>query len=55
MMMDYDTVLVDDALSANSREEHENTMNNFVLFFGDVLTTDEVIERVKPAQPVKAA
>lgn len=55
MMLDYDTVMVDDALSANSREEHANTLNNFMLFFGDVLTTDEVIERVKAAQPAKAA
>jgi ureidoacrylate peracid hydrolase len=50
MMMDYATVMVDDTLSAFSREEHVNTLNNFMLFFGDVLSADDVIARIKPAR-----
>ena len=46
MMMNYATVMVDDALSAMTPEEHINTLHNWMLYFGDVLTADEVIERL---------
>ncbi len=55
MMMDYATIMVDDALSAVTPAEHEHCLNNWMLFFGDVLSTDEVVQRLVPvAAPVGA-
>ncbi|PPE67374.1 isochorismatase family cysteine hydrolase [Caldimonas caldifontis] len=57
MMMDYATIMVDDALSAVTPQEHEHCLNNWMLFFGDVLSTGEVIERLRPghaARPMSA-
>lgn len=48
MMMDYATVMVDDALSAVTPAEHEHCLNNWMLFFGDVLSTEEVVQRLAP-------
>jgi len=50
MMMDYATIMVDDALSAVTPQEHEQCLNNWMLFFGDVLTTGDVIERLRPTR-----
>lgn len=47
MMMDYATVMVDDALSAFTPEEHVQCLHGWMLFFGDVLSTGEVIERLR--------
>lgn len=47
MMMDYATIMVDDALSAVTPAEHEHCLNNWMLFFGDVLTGDEVVQRLQ--------
>lgn len=49
MMMDYATIMVEGALSAFSPEEHTQCLHNWMLFFGDVLSTGEVIERLRPA------
>lgn len=46
MMMDFKTVMVADALSAVTPIEHESTLHNWMLFFGDVLDADEVIARL---------
>jgi ureidoacrylate peracid hydrolase len=48
MMMDYATIMVDDALSAVTPAEHEHCLNNWMLFFGDVLSTEEVVQRLQP-------
>lgn len=42
MMMDFRTVMVDDALSAVTREEHVQSLCHWILFFGDVLSTEQV-------------
>ncbi|MDL9999475.1 cysteine hydrolase [Variovorax sp. J22P240] len=47
MMMNYATVMVEDALSAVTTEEHVHSLNNWMLFFGDVLTVDEVGKRLR--------
>jgi len=47
MLMDYATVMVEDALSAFTPEEHVQCLHNWMLFFGDVLSTGEVIERLR--------
>lgn len=49
MMMDYATIMVEDALSAVTPEEHTQSLHNWMLFFGDVLPTGEVIEYLRPA------
>jgi len=54
MMMDYATVMVHDALSAVTPQEHEHSLHNWMLFFGDVLGTQEIIARLQAA-PVAAA
>jgi nicotinamidase-related amidase len=55
MMMDYATVLVDDALSAVTPQEHEQSLQNWMLFFGDVLGTQEIAERLQAAPRAVAA
>ena len=47
MMLDYATIMVDDALAAVTPYEHEHSLNNWMLFFGDVLTVDEVVQRLR--------
>lgn len=49
MMMDYRSIMVEDALSSFTEIEHINALHNWILFFGDVLSTDEVISRLRPA------
>ena len=43
MMMNYRTLMVEDACAAGDRALHEATLNSFYLFFGDVQTTDQVV------------
>jgi ureidoacrylate peracid hydrolase len=49
MMLNYRTVMVSDACSANTQEEHEATLSNFLLNFGDVQTVDEVVAAMQRA------
>ncbi len=49
MMMDYATIMVEDALSAFTPAEHQQALHNWMLFFGDVLQADEVLQRISPA------
>ncbi|WP_026068239.1 isochorismatase family protein [Pusillimonas noertemannii] len=46
MMLDYRVALLSDATATRHDEEHAATLNNFQLFFGDVMTIDEAIERL---------
>jgi ureidoacrylate peracid hydrolase len=55
MMMDYATVMVEDALSAVTPGEHEHSLHNWMLFFGDVLSADEIGARLVPAPALAAA
>jgi nicotinamidase-related amidase len=48
MMMDYATVMVADALSAFTPQEHAQALQNWLLFFGDVLWAAKVIARLRP-------
>ncbi len=43
MMMNFKTVMVTDGNAANSDEEHNASLVNFYLIFGDIARTDEVI------------
>jgi len=46
MMLDYRVIMLSDANATWSDEEHAATLNNFLLFFGDVMTADEAISRL---------
>ena len=55
MMHDYRVVMVSDGNATFSDEEHATTLNNILSFFGDVLTTDEVIGRLVPVAARRSA
>lgn len=46
MMMDFKVVMVSDGTAALSQEEHQASLENIIQQFGDVLTTDEILERL---------
>ena len=46
MMMNFKTVMVADALSAVTDQEHVNSLHNWMLYFGDVLSADEIAARL---------
>lgn len=43
MMMNYRTILIEDACAANSIEAHQVSLNSLYVNFGDVQTTDQII------------
>jgi ureidoacrylate peracid hydrolase len=47
MMMNFHTVMVSDANTAASDAEHNATLVNFYVMFGDVMDTSYVIERLE--------
>lgn len=46
MMLDFKVVMVSDATAALSDEEHRATLETFIQQFGDVLSVDEIAERL---------
>jgi ureidoacrylate peracid hydrolase len=50
MMLNYKTILVSDANAAHSDDEHNATLTNILRIFGDVLSTDEAVERLAPGK-----
>ena len=46
MMMDFKVVMVSDATAALSPEEHRSALENTIQQFGDVMSVDEVVERL---------
>ncbi len=55
MMLDYRVVMVADGNASTSDEEHAASLNNFLLYFGDVLTTDEIVGRLVPVESRRSA
>ena len=55
MMRDFRTVMVSDANAANSDDEHAASLITFYLYFGDVQTTDQVVENLTRSAGVGAA
>jgi ureidoacrylate peracid hydrolase len=55
MMLDYRVIMLSDANATWTDEEHATTLDNFMLFFGDVMTADEAIGRLVPAKNRKTA
>jgi nicotinamidase-related amidase len=50
MMLNYKTVMVSDACSAFTPQEHAASLDSFLLNFGDVQTTDEVMALLRASQ-----
>jgi ureidoacrylate peracid hydrolase len=48
MMLDYRVTMLSDANATWTDEEHAATLNSFLLFFGDVMTTGEAIAKLVP-------
>jgi isochorismate hydrolase len=48
-MQNFRVIMVDDALSAFTEQEHIWALQNWMLFFGDVLSTHEVDAILSPA------
>jgi ureidoacrylate peracid hydrolase len=55
MMLDYRVIMLSDANATWSDEAHAATLNNFALFFGDVMMSDEAIARLVTAESRKTA
>jgi len=55
MMLDFRTVMVADCNAANSDAEHNASLANFWNIFGDVMTTDHAIERLRLGAAKQAA
>jgi ureidoacrylate peracid hydrolase len=47
MMLDFKVVMVSDCCAALSDDEHRATLENMIQQFGDVMTGDEVVERLR--------
>ena len=54
MMLDYRVIMLTDANAAATDQEHAATLDNFVLFFGDVMTGEDAIGRLVPARGRKS-
>ncbi|WP_198372610.1 isochorismatase family protein [Roseomonas rosulenta] len=55
MMLNFRTVMVADCNAANSDAEHNASLANFWNIFGDVMTADHVIERLRAGAAGEAA
>ena len=55
MMLDYRVIMLSDSNASLTDEEHAASLNNFLIFFGDVMTTDEAAARLAPAAQRKTA
>jgi ureidoacrylate peracid hydrolase len=55
MMLDYRVIMIADGNASHSDEEHAASLNNFQIFFGDVMTSDEALQRLVPVAKRKSA
>ena len=53
MMLGFRTMMVADANAAPSDAEHSAALTGFMLFFGDVQFSEEIIEKLKVARPLE--
>jgi ureidoacrylate peracid hydrolase len=55
MMLDYKVIMLSDGTATLTDAEHAGALNTFVMFFGDVMSTDEAIARLAPVVDRKTA
>jgi len=48
MMLDYRVVMLSDGNATHTDEVHAATLDNFQLYFGDVMTTEQAVARLAP-------
>jgi ureidoacrylate peracid hydrolase len=44
---DYNTIMLSDANAARTDQDHANTLNNFQIYFGEVMTVEQTITRLR--------
>jgi ureidoacrylate peracid hydrolase len=49
MMLDYKAVMITDGNATLTDVEHAAALNSFAMYFGDVMSTDQAIARLRPA------
>jgi ureidoacrylate peracid hydrolase len=54
MMLDFKVVLIEDCCAALSDDEHRSALENVIQQFGDVMTADEVLARLRHLENVRA-
>lgn len=54
MLLDFRTTMVSDANADHTDEEHNATLINFCINFGDVASTDDLVARLQTSQPQAA-
>ena len=54
-MMEYRVAMLSDGTATLTDEEHAAALNNFQVSFGDVMTVDEAVARLVPAEKRSAA
>ena len=47
MMLDYRVIMLSDATAARTLEEHVASLNSLALFFADVMSVDEALQRIR--------
>ena len=55
MFLDYRVIMLSDGNATWTDEEHAASLNHVMLFFGDVMTTDEAIAKLVPVAQRKSA
>ena len=55
MMLDYRVIMLSDGNAALTDEEHAGSLNNVMIFFGDVMTTADAVARLVPSSRRKSA
>jgi len=50
MLLDYKVIMLSDGNATLTDEEHAGALNTFMMFFGDVMSTDEAITRLAPGR-----
>jgi isochorismate hydrolase len=55
MMLNFKVVMVSDALATHTDEEHNATLSAFYGQFGDVQTTDQVLQSLERGNAARAA
>ena len=54
MMLNYKVIFVSDGNAARTDEEHNGALSNILRNFGDVISTDQVIERLERAHAAQS-
>jgi ureidoacrylate peracid hydrolase len=55
MMLDYRVIMLSDGNASLTDDEHAASLNNFLIYFGDVMTGDEAIARLVPVPQRRTA